>query len=398
MSCSTEIYIGFMLLFVAVVIGCNDFEGDTIQAIPELVINNERTDWLFDCEVPVIINQFRLPKILTQRVGFFFTGYHAIGNNLLLVDRYTSNLNCLTKNGEIIWSLLPPTPGLDKYTNIGSVDVNYTLGEIYVEDRSNIKIDVFSFQGKYLRSTSPAITFMDFAVLNSGKYVFDVAQSSQESINEGNPNVMRYLFQEDNRLVLMAPVDERFDFDALPFNGYNRFSRVGSKLLHRMPFEELVYEIENEKANPILRINFKFNAQFHEIAFEKSISNKPDFMYREGIPYPLDVVVNDATGSVFVIYIQGTKSFLTLAVNGDQIINPARHYKIKDVVLPAPRYYDSGRFYLQMYKYHYDFLQERLQSGTFNQEDMSLEFKKLYDQIGDNDDIFIFSLDFAENL
>lgn len=387
-------------LFIAFLFTCcsdqkEDLTSDLTGSDRKITIDNRNTQWFVDVGLPVEVKQYLIPKDITLRTGSFFTSYCPIGENLLLVDRYSSSLSCISDSGEILWSLIPPSPGIDKYGNLGSVDVDYQSEEIYVVDRLLLKIDVFNFKGAYLRSVEPPMAFFDFSVLGRDEFVYDVTGKYQKNINGSDSTQMRYLFHKGEHLKLASPLDAEFDLDAIPLNGFNRFCRVGDDLMHRMPFENVSYRIIDGDAYPLLELEFSVNSQFNKVALDKGINDNAGYIYKNEIPYPREVVFESQKERTYVVYAQGRRFYLTCDDQGNQIINPGRYYNFGGVVLPSPRSYKSGHFYLQIYRWHYDFLQKCLKGNMLTEKHMQAELQRLYDEFGDNDDILILSLKFG---
>jgi hypothetical protein len=110
---------------------------------------------------------------------------------------------------------------------------------------------------------------------------------------------------------------------------------------------------------------------------------------------PREVVFESQKERTYVVYAQGRRFYLTCDDQGNQIINPGRYYNFGGVVLPSPRSYKSGHFYLRIYRWHYDFLQKCLKGNMLTEKHMQAELQRLYDEFGDNDDILILSLKFG---
>lgn len=385
-------YLAIALVFMFIFQSCQ--KNIPIETeVPVVVIDNKKIGWVLDGEITVEVDSLFVSKELSRKVGTFFSGVHKVGRNFLLVDRYASNISCLSPGGELIWFLIPPSPGQDRYTNIGSVDIDYITKEIYVEDRSEIKIDIFSFTGEFLRDIRPTMNFMDFAISSQKNVFYDIAQTYQEPIGSAS-NTMRYLMQDGQENTLFSPLDKNFDLDAIPFNDNNRFCKVGEVLYHRLPFEDLVYRVEKKIAYPVLKVAFEVNNQYADVGLEKSVENKASYLYNEEIPRPLEVILDEPLGIVRMIFAQGRRNFFSVHEGERQVVSPARHYNFSGFILPAPRKYDDGKFYLQIYRYHYDLLQRCYRDKFTSKEEYKKELNELYNKIGDNDDILIFTLEF----
>lgn len=384
-----------VLFFLACLPSCtSDDNSKEIDSVPKsIVVNNSRIKWIESVHVGATVKKYVISKENTQRTGTFFTGYHQIGEGLLLVDRYSSNINCVDGKGEILWEIRPPSPGIDRYVNIGALDVDSELKEIYISDRSLNRIDVFSFDGDYKRSIQPPFSFMDFEVLGADNIVYDISQKDQRELMEDGQR-MRYLFQGESETRLAFLLDPEFDTNATPFSGFNRFSRSGGAVFHRLPFENTSYRIANdgEIVSSVI-VDFSVNNEFAKIGLNKSISAKAMFVYENEIPWPLDIIHSSKNDMVSVIYKVGFDCFFSSNVEGEQVVDPAYYYDFDGEIIPGPKYYESEKFYLQINKSKYDYLQQQFLKGVFLKEDVLKGIDSVENKVGDYDDIMIICID-----
>lgn len=363
------------------------------EEVGTVVIDNTNIEWLTKVDRPVTIRKFVVPKEAASITGTFFTGYFPIDDNLLLADRYSSGVSCINSAGNIIWTLIPPSPGVDRYDNLGAIDIDYNAREIYVEDRQIPKLDIFSFSGTYKRSLTPPLPFMDFEVLGPDHIIYDIAQISQQDfLEEGK--FKRYLLQRKEEVTLFRPLDPNFDLDAVAHNGYNRFRTVGEQLFHRQPFEEENYLLDGMNVTIDAKTSFAVNSQFAEVGLNKAININALFLFEEEIPYPTDVLYDGKSGNGHIIYKVGRDVFFTAFEDKKQEVFPSYYYDFGGEVLPGPHYYQDNRFYIQIPRKVYDYLQSSYAAGEFSKKEGLSKIKDIIDKSGDYDDIVVVSIEF----
>jgi len=357
-------------------------------------VDNSRIDFLSVLAGSVKADTIVVSKELSYKIGSDFSEFFPLEDNLLLVDRDASDINCIDPNGNHLWNLIPPSPGVDRYIVIGAVDIDKENEEVYVEDRLHRQIDVFDYGGAYLRSIRSEVSFMEFAVLGKDKIIYDVAEIDQ-SINEGFSKQSRFLYAEGEKNVYFSPLIGEIGLDAIPVNNGNRFSMVANDgLQHRMPFGDTIYSIGLDlEPTPIASFSFKQGNEFVSLAKDPKVKDVWEELHKEGLPEPYSAVYEPGIDKFYCNFWKGGSLYFAYINEGRQAIYPSKFYRLGGVVVKSPRYYAEGRFYQQMFRYEYEYLQKAFEE-EFEEEKILSDLSKLENTIGDNDDIFIISTEF----
>lgn len=385
-----------VLFTVLSLMGCAPDE-DSLFGKDEIRHFSVRNSNFFDISHPSVktkVETIKLSKELTSELGGNFHDYAQINDDLLVLDRWTSEIVCLDKHGRLLWRIIPPEPGIDRYTTLGGLDVDQANQEIYVEDRGNNKIDVFNFRGEFQRTLNSDHTHLDFIVLKKDKVLSDIS----EIANYWPDDQYTYRFRfwgptkKDGRF---TRIHDELNFAAAPVVNFNRFNRVGGVIQHRIPFEDTLFKVnigENYEVEPLLTFSFSNNSEFKETFLRKNDEFPFITLRKQEFPIPDQVVYDNRVDLAFFLYDQGAKKYFEAWGSEDVIIPSSNFYVFDGKLIDAPSVYVDGVFYQTMYNYKYDYLQKALAEGHSMSEIRS-NLASLEEEIGDNDGVSILAVE-----
>lgn len=379
--------------------GCSDAYFDehlgssSIDKLSDVTVNNAKVVWL---EPINSIDEFELRSISkenTLKTGTFFSSIHRLQDNLLLVDRYLSRLSILNKEGAVVGEIKPPSPGEDLYTNILGVDVFESDSEIYIHDSRRNRLDVFSFDGLYLRSLQPSRGFIDFHVLGKDSIVFDVSHNSPIELSDGSLKHFRFLFYLNGKEIPVSELEDDFDLNAVPFSTYHRFFRTKQEIFYRNPLDYTTYKISGISSAPYMNTYFKYNNDFADVWTNKSIPIKTSYLEDKGLPYFFQVVPNESENQVSAIYSSSYRKYFSRTEGEKQIVQPAYFYDFNGTILPAPDTYSNGTYFWYIPTTKYEIYQRLFKNGMFTKDNV-LSAVRNYNMGSDEGGVTVISIKF----
>ncbi|TXF81584.1 6-bladed beta-propeller [Neolewinella aurantiaca] len=390
------IFVKFTVVVVLMLIlACESERSSENGSIAVVEIDNSREHFISSPKLLAQNKIIIIPKAQTYQIGNFFTEFHSIGENLLLVDRRVSEVTCINEDGDLIWKPIPPSPGVDRYEVIGSVDVDKFNREIYIEERMSGKMDVFDFKGKYVRTIQKVASFIEAAVIGENKLLYDISYRPQGGVNIDSTGPMRFLFRDGESLRYTTPMLAAASYNSIPVNNNDRFNRINGKLQHRRPFGNVIYQIDDEaNAKPVLSFSFARDFEFLAVSANPNVENTWQELFEKGFPLPSVFVFDEDKNRLYCNYQVGEDFYFSCVDNGKQIINPSKYYDLGGEYVRAPRIYSDGVFYQQMYRYEYEYIQAAF-SDQLSKEDVQSGLEKLRTIKGDNDDVFIIATVFG---
>lgn len=387
--------LGFIafLLFTG---SCNSDGGLVVNEaiISHIEIKNSRLNFVSDFE-KVDIDKIFIDKELTHSIGGDFSGFYEIGDNMLLIDRGASEISCISREGKLLWIPIPPSPEIDRYTVIGSVDIDSENNNIYIEDRLNKKIDVFSFGGDYVMSIESENPFMGFVVKDRSDYIFDISEIQQSGSGEDEYVPSRFLHLHKGIKEMKVPMVEAVNYDAIPTNNYNRFNKVNGVLYHRMPYENVLYSVnDNVTVAPELSFSFSQGFEFVDLSRNTAVNYVWGELDKKGLPDPYLIVYDRNYRKVYSTFRQAGSMYFTCFEDQRQLFDPSKFLRVDGTIFKIPYYYHNGKFYQQMYAYEYDYLQH-VDFNSMSITEIEEGLNDLKEVKGDDDDVIIIVYDFS---
>lgn len=120
----------------------------------------------------VVVERITVSEELSRKIGSDYIDCFKVGSNFLLSNMTLGVVSIIDAEGKLLTILKPPSPELDRYESLGTVEVNEASEEIYVEDDVKHKLDIFSYAGEYLRSVPQPIPQLDLAILDQGRILY----------------------------------------------------------------------------------------------------------------------------------------------------------------------------------------------------------------------------------
>lgn len=381
------------LLIVIILFSCNqDRKLNSIEKrLPNYEVDNTELKYIAKANL-VKLDTVIVSKATSYKTGGSFSGFYKIGNNILVVDRDASEISCLNPSGDRVWIPIPPSPGIDRYTVIGTIDVVQKDRRVYIEDKLNRKVDVFDFDGAYIETLLSKDAFMDFAAIGRDEFLFDITEGTENINDDGFGK--RFAYRSNKGISYVCDMLEEINHDAIATNNSNRFNRISGTLFHRMPYEDLLYSINsNIEVNPILKFSFKNDSKFVDVFRNQSVDYVWGELDRLNYPDPFLVILEKSKNNFYSIFRQNKKMHFTQYKNMEQLIVPSQYLLIDGIVVKSPMYFHEGKFYHYMYRYEYDYMQKvYTQNMSTDQSEKGLQ--ELRETKGDNDEIMIFSFEF----
>lgn len=383
----------FILVLFRILVTCTEDNASSEISIPHYEIDNSSIKFLSKYD-EVEVDTFIIDKHLVRKIGYSTYSIKDLKNGSLLIeDANLNNLSCVSNNGQLLWHAIPPSPGRDRFESIGAVNVDHSTKEIYVEDRGQFKIHVYSFSGQHLRALNDTPN-VDMAVIGRNKIIYDISDIDPYLFERTDNIIHRYLLSHEENLKQFSPMDHPYDDDNISVVYYNRFNSVKGELQHRRPFENTLYQILPEfDIAPLLTIDFSHHGGFSEYGDSPDFKHPSEYFRRHDIARPHIVIKED--NLVIANYFFGAKDdlYFTLFRDDKQVVSPAYYYEFGGVVVDAPQFYDSGSFYTTMFQYKFDYLQ------NFDPENMSTDkvyhdLEMLDTQFRDDDALVVVKMTF----
>lgn len=335
-----------------------------------------------------------MSKELTSELGGNFHDYAQINDDLLVLDRWTSEIVCLDKLGWVLWRIIPPEPGIDRYATLGGLDVDQPNQEIYVEDRGNKKIDVFNFKGEFLRTLNSDHTHLDFIVLKKDEVLSDISEIANYWPDDRYTYRFRFWgpTKKDGRF---TRIHDEVNFAAVPVVNFNRFNRVGDLIQHRIPFEDTLFKVnvgQNYEVEPLLTFSFSINSEFKETFLRKNDEFPFITLRKQEFPIPDRVIYDKKNDLAFFLFDQGNDRYFAALSNKGVVVEPGNFYVFDGKLINTPSVYVDGVFYQTMYNYKYDYLQKALEEGHSISE-ITSNLASLEEEMGDNDGASIIAVE-----
>lgn len=387
--------IAALIFLTFICFGCST--ETTQQEIPLITIDNSNIEYLSVLAEPINLKIRKISKSLSYSIGSNFEEFFEMDDGkIILIDRYASEISCVDSLGNVLWKPNPPKPGVDRYANLGVADFVPETNELFIDARSNFTVDVFStVTGKHLRSErSEDITFLDMASISKGKIIFDI---TEEDLSGGAVDYVhkRFMYVDSkNQIHQFADIKDKINYGVALLDFKNRFNRVHGKLQHRRPFDNIIYNVDtNYSVEPLLKFNLAKDHKFVEYARQFSKNNIYIALEKDQLPIPFLALYDEQKERLYFSYFQfDHQLFFTCADKNRTIIKPSKFYQIGQTIVRAPKWYNAGKFYQQMFAYEYDYLQEAVRNNV-SSEQIKAELEVLKDQYGDVDDIYIISFE-----
>lgn len=353
----------------------------TLKNTEKIFLSKLGDDWLTET---IIID-----KDLSYEVGSFFDGYQFLDSLLLLTDRMASQISIINAKGELITSLTHPNPGYDRYSSIGSVDVWEESSEIAVFDDERQKLDVFSSLGDFKKSLDVPMTFWDYGVLENGANIYSVENINLSEYLKGKNEYFRF-YVDGNEKKFHTKMLDLSSLATIPIQDFGQFADLDGVVQFRSPLSDTIY-VFDQGGNPSKTATFEFTYlnEFKFVSKNKDIVNKADYLFDKKIPCPEKVIFDSERESLFCIFWEGGRRFFIQTKNGNQVNKPSSLYNIAGTICKAPKFYENGVFFQQMYKYEYDYLQSLAGEVTIDREKVVSDLKRLRNKHADESDIVI---------
>lgn len=360
-------FIATVFLVIACLVllsSCSTDEDNILLSKFQIQNDNENLLHVVTDDIQLSIDSVVIPQEMTYKVGTNFETIHPLNDGLVLVDRNMSKISYVTSKGSLIWQLKSPFYGGIGYEYIGAVDISYANNEIYVEDRVNSRIDVFSTAGQYLRTVSPNVHFREFAHMKENDLIFDVADLQRGF--ESNTVVQRYaVLSNETRSSFVAPTNKVYNYDRIAFTTHNRFNRIDNSIQHRRPFEDTIYNISTDiDVLPIATFSFTARSEFTNLERNLNVEDIWLELDKNGWPIPLLILYSQASSMSFCTYLDHGNLYFTVH-KGDETLLPAtRYFVVNGTVLNAPTAYSNNNFYFQDFVSNRRKFIEALKSGS----------------------------------
>ncbi|MEM7571656.1 MAG: 6-bladed beta-propeller [Bacteroidota bacterium] len=354
-----------------------------------LSIDNSKIDFLSPVTIPHTVAIFTIEKELSYGIGSKFGDFYKINDLLLIVDRRASEITCIDTDGKVVWIPDPPSPEVERYTHIGTIDIDYDQKEIYIEDRLNLKIDVYAYDGRFLRSIPVNMGFMEYVVLGKNNLLFDISDVEPYRTAGDESPPMKFMHQKDNEVNFTGEMPTGVNYDAIPWNSRNRFNRIGSSIQHRRPWENEVFAIYPDySSKKILEFKFARSSGFVDVANRPNIGDVRGKLVEEHLAIPNYLLYDQEQNRLYCGFWMNDVHYLSCTVGDQKIVQPAEFYRFNEFYLRAPEYYSDGQFFQQLFRYEFEYLQTAFKD-QYSREKIRTDLAELEAQYGDNDDIFI---------
>jgi hypothetical protein len=386
--------------FIALFVGCSNPAYDSGLGGADEVrtemfkVNNSNKKVLSKINFKAEVKTITIPKELTLEVGSYFDGVFPTDDGVLLRDKRASMLSFIGYDGKLKWHVIPPSPGVDRYSTMGAVEINAMNERIEVYDEDRQVFDFFSLSGKYIKSHTPSSGFFDYTNLPSGKVAYDIGRVPVEGYFENVSGYYKFLISgEEDELVnkIENPVQE----DVLPMVDLFRFKKIEDKIQYRGILDNTVFYL-NDYGELVKKAVFDFTIKrgFHEVMKDNAVKNKGMFLYEKDLALPMHFVYEESENRAYCIFMESRNRYFVSFENGEQVNDVADYYDVEGVIVKAPAFFEDGYFILQMYKYEFDYLQSVEFEALDSKEELNENLRQMQNKEKDNSDIVLILMKF----
>lgn len=355
------------------------------QSILEFSIDDTEYNYISSGNYSFDTSTFRIPFSVTEKIGSTYDGAYLIQKDrLLLIDRVASEINVINREGQIINSFIPPSPGIDRYTYIKSVDYNPLTRELYVYG-SDWEIDVFDVSGEFLRSLPVDDLILDFESIGTDSLIEDISLRSL-SIHEKR---MKFRFESKAEKIRFSPYSIPGHPEPYLITFYSDFNHLGDDLYHRMPLQDTIFKIVGTKSFPYATFSLKNNNRFSEVSTIKSTNDVYSLLLSEESPIPVWAALGGEHNHLLLGNINyKSNHYFTLNNQLGTIIPLSQYFYSSGLPLKAPQAYSDGTLFSQLFTYEFEYLM-KAKNSNYSKEKIELELKSLISKNGDMDGIIV---------
>lgn len=291
---------------------------------------------------------------------------------LYLIDRQpTQMVSAIDNSGHIKWQL---KPGKDpeSFTTLAAFLIDKTKNTILILDDQTNKIYSYNLNGEYIKTEPlPKIYFNDAIKTNNNYIIFNVA-AYRNNFDERNTKIALVSFQKDNKtinpnyLLLNQPM---YNENNIPYIDYYDFVRDDKyNLFYHREFDDTIYTVDHNRANPYLTIELPNR----EVITEILLNNKSGLVLQEllnkNIPfYSYAIPINGLLISSYTFNNQEYFAMVDMK-NGDEVFN-GNKYICHGIKFEGRLDYSEGILLNQMYGGNFNQLQdENIKTNIFSKD------------------------------
>lgn len=384
------IFVSIGVLLVLCFNSCADGVGPRNVELQNILVDNLNSATFSNCP-DGIIKIIKIKKEAVKEIGYTIEKIAPLNENSILIQDYAlSNVSCIDSSGNLLWTINPPSPELDRYVAIGFLTIDHQRKNLYIEDMQKSKVDVYDFDGKHLR-TIRRESNVDAVVIAENTLLYDISEISPLAFPENNGSSYRFIVNREGERSSHVPIAYQYEDEFVSVMFYNRFNIVDGAIQHRRPFEDTLFEVSSDLSiKPILTVSFTEGQHYGNFKDNNKYYHPSRYFRENSIARPNIVVKRK--NKTYLNYLYGPDDDLYFAAfeNGVEIMKPGKYYVADGHAIPAGKHYSQGAFYQNIFQYEYDFLQLAYEHGLSN-----VEIEKGLDSLdhlhADGDDMYIVS-------